>query len=261
MRRRLLAALAALVLVLTAAAPIGTAAATVSALPPLRILTLGDSITEGPTLGAYRGELGRLLDLAGVDHVWIVAAEGGIGCGGWVSRATGLVQQHTPDLVLLNCGTNDGAQASAAYWMQLSQRTLITNLLAGSPTVKVVPAWITYASIGGYPYPDKAPAWLADTIPVANDSLYTVLYGSGGLHGPRVPTQVDLQGIPSQYLDAGGIHPTPSGHIVAGRLWYRALRVVYGWPDLVPEPCGLDGHRPGWGTPTVVPFAPGCTVL
>lgn len=262
-----MAALTALALVLAAAAPTGTAAATVStaAVTPLKIMTMGDSITlgDGSPLGAYRGELSRLLTEAGVAHEFIVAAEGGKGCDYWVPRAYALTDQHRPDLVLLNCGTNDGpldgAQGAA---FEAKYRALLTNLLGGGHwQTRVVPAFVTYASVGGYPYPPKAAPWLATSIPIVNDSIYRSLFVNNPHGSLRIPATVGLGDIPETYLDTGGVHPTASGHIVAGRLWYRALAPLYGWPDIAPLPCGLSGRRPGAPSPPFVPITPGCPVV
>lgn len=236
-----------------------------AAVTPLRIMTMGDSITCGdgctPT-SAYRAELGRLLTAAGVEHEFIVAAVGGSTCAYWLPRAYALTDQYRPDLVLLNCGTNDGPTPSQGSAFEATYRDLLTNLLSGGHwQTRVVPAYITYAAVGGYPYPAKAPAWLATTVPVVNDAIWRSL-NVNDPHGPlRIPASVDLQKIPEQYLDEGGIHPTVSGDIVAARLWYNALRPLYGWPDIAPLPCGLSGRRPGWGSPPYPPIRPGCPVL
>lgn len=241
----------------------------VAAVAPLKIMTMGDSITCGdgctPT-SSYRTELGRLLTQAGVEHEFIVAAVGSVGCNYWVPRAYALTAQYLPDLVLLNCGTNDGPTTSAAgSAFETTYRNLLTNLLSGGQWhTRVVPAYPSYAAIGGYPFPNKAPSWLATSMPIVNDAIWRSL-NVNNPHGTlRIPSSVDLQQIPEQYLDEGGLHPTTSGYTLTGRLWYNALRPLYGWPALTGSdaiPCGMSGRRPGWGSPPYAPIRPGCPVV
>lgn len=261
--RKLLAALLAGVLVLTAAAPAGTAAVADTTTTPLRIMTMGDSITrgDGTTAGAYRAELGRLLADAGVPYVFVVQAVGETTCDYWVPRATALVQQYTPDVVLLNCGTNNfPANATQGAAFEAIYRQLTLNIAAGSPTVRVISSFVQYSAVGGYPYAAKAWAGLTTSEPIVNDAIWRAV---NSLFSYRIWGWADMQQIPEAYLDEGGVHPTASGYAVMGRIWYDAIRIngLIVLPDIVVMPCGMSGRRPGWGSPPYEPIRPGCPVV
>lgn len=266
MRRRLTAALAGLVLVFAAAVPTGSAAATVSALPPLRIMTMGDSITCGDMTGcgqsaSYRGELGRLLTEAGVAYEWQIHAAPGQPCDYWVPRATALVQQHQPDLVLLSCGTNNfpsnGTQSMA---FQAVYQQLLINLLAGSSTVRVLNSLIQYSAIGGGYHPAKGWSGLAVTEPIVNDAIWRAVQG---YFSYRVWGYANFSQIPEGYLSSDGVHPTRSGDALMGRIWYNVIRAngLVSLPADVPLPCGLSGRRATETSPQYTPITPGCPVV
>jgi hypothetical protein len=213
-------------------------------------MTMGDSITLAAESGgeSYRAELGRLLDQAGVAHRFVIAAHGGWGCRDWVPLAQNLVATERPDVVLLNCGTNDGGLPDFEgqyYW-------LINNLLSGNGWgTRVMPSWVMYSAV-----PPGA-AWLRDSEPRANDAIYRVIVPSVWKAQGRVVNFANTGAIPEAYLDSGGVHPTTAGYTAMGRLWFEALRPVYGLPDIAPKTCGLTGRRPGGLTPAYLP----CTVL
>lgn len=216
--------------------------------PPVRILTIGDSITAA---GQWQAELGGLLAVNGVAHVMVNAAVGGTRCDYWPSRIAGLLATHQPDLVTLFCGTNDDVNASCygescTSW---AWRATVEAIHAWRPATpaRVLPAFVQYSD------PLIAPQWLLDSEPVTNDRIYGqwVRYPSSWFAG-----LADLQLVPAtaDYLDDGGVHPTERGYRVIGRLVYDAARPAMGWPaSTEAAPCGLYGHRRGYPRPAYVP--------
>jgi lysophospholipase L1-like esterase len=228
----------ALVVVPPRAEPVPAAATTIS------IGVIGDSITTPCATpgGGYCGKLQALLAANGVVAVFHVAAVSGASCGGLIGPAKTMLTQR-PQLVIIACGTNnDTSTTSARDALGAQWRTLVeASHVAGA---KVLPTFIQYSN----PEIQRAQgrAWLIDSQPRVNDVIYSNLhyyqpYGwFAGL--------LDLQQIPGNwdYLAGGadGIHPNAFGEQVEAMLIYRALRGHYGWPDTVPQPCGMWGHRP-----------------
>lgn len=217
-----------------------------------RIATIGDSTTlgsavEGSPGPAYRAPLGALLDQAGVGHEFVAAAHAGWTCADWASP-TGLaeiVATH-PDIAIVNCGTNDGKVPAlyAAGVIDANLRAIFAALAAIG--AKILPTYIQYsAGYTGWQYGQG----------MVNDGVWRVT--TTNLTGALLITPaVPLGFIPETTLADGG-HPGAAGY----RLWagyiYRALRVVYGWPDIAPQECGMDGHRvndPPYAVGTYLPF-------
>ncbi|MEU8329812.1 SGNH/GDSL hydrolase family protein [Micromonospora sp. NPDC048839] len=239
-------------------APAG-AAATVEcpspAPPPTVIMTVGDSITDGiiidqtPTAG-YRAELGRLLTAACVPHTLVNAALNGSPCTYWTDRLAGLMATHRPDVVLLACGTNDRLDdktpEQVAAWEGM-YRALLTTALSADPDVLVYPAWVQYSTgVRGSGCPSwqgSSPAWQPGYEAIVNDRVHRA-FAPLPESGHRIPAVADYQVIPEGYLDACGVHPTPGGYDVMGRLAYNTIAPRLGVPQ-APLPCGLTGRRPG----------------
>jgi lysophospholipase L1-like esterase len=173
---------------------------------------------------------------------------------GQVQRA---LETYQPDLVVLECGTNDDPTAMAygeplTGWSFRATVEAIHQFRPDRP-IPIVPVLIQYSD------PSRAPRWLWETNePRTNDVLWTNmrLYRPPFTSAPWFAGIADLQRIPSNatYLDGTGIHPTPRGHEVIGRIVYDEAAARMGWPPAAePPPCGLDGHRPGTAAPAVTP--------
>lgn len=230
------------------AAPAQASVAQVVAVAPLRIMTLGDSITVAEP--SYRGELGRLLGLAGVSYTFIVAAHGGWTCADWAPQAQSTTAANQPDLVIVNCGSNDGKFPSLYAYGTIDNnlRSIYSGILNGWGAAKVLPSYIEYSA--------ERTGWAAGQGYV-NDGVWRQTNISNN-YGPRLITPaVPLGNIPEIYTDAGGGHPTDAGYVAMGRFYYNALRVVYGWPDIIATPCGMNGRRPGDPVATYTP----CNIL
>lgn len=78
--------------------------------PLLRVMTVGDSVTEA---GLWQVEFCHIVELE-TDFVCDLrnVAVGATTCAYWPSRIGALMAQHQPDLVVFACGTNDSPSAT-----------------------------------------------------------------------------------------------------------------------------------------------------
>jgi lysophospholipase L1-like esterase len=263
---RIGAALAAVLLVLTACAAPGAQRAMVrlpatDPAPPLRILAVGDSITAA---GQWQIELGRLLTEAGVPHVITTEALGGSRCDHWPSLLPGILAADQPNLMILYCGTNDDPAEklygeSATAW---SFRYMVETAHAAG--AQVLPALV------GYSDGTQAPDWLwVANEPATNDTLWSQMtrYLPPNSSG-WFPGIANLQLMPgtAEYIGGDtcnpatatcGVHPNDKGYKTVGRLFYDAAAPGMGWPSATsmgePPLCGMAGHRKGYPRPSYVP--------
>lgn len=256
MRRRLLAALTALALVLAAAAPTGTAAATVSALTSMKILTVGDSITLDGGGPAYRAKLEQLLVDGGIQPTWVVAAVSGSRCTYWSPLIKGLLNTHQPDLVILSCGTNDDTTTqNARDSMGWHFRTIVETIRTHRPDpnpVKIITGQIGisdpyHPSVGGF-----------NGLPAAQERANSVLRQNIAYYaGPWAPAfqVIDLSRVPGNPTTVpDGTHPGVKGHALYARLMHNAGAAGGWWPaSTEPPPCDLYGHPMGTAVPAFTP--------
>ena len=221
---------------------------------PVRILVIGDSISATEV---WQQELGRLLDVGGVPREIHTLAAAGASCWQLAGQTPYALETYQPDLVVIECGTNDDPSDSVygesrTGW---SFRVMVEAVHQFRPAqpIPIVPALIQYSD------PNTAPRWLWESNePRTNDVLWTNMryYRPPTTSAPWFAGIADLQRIPSNatYLDGTGIHPTPQGHKVIGRIVYDEAAGRMGWPPAAePSPCGLNGHRPGAPAPTATP--------
>lgn len=254
LRRLTIAAVALLALALPGASvrpALAVDIPTPTPLRPLRILTVGDSITahcgDVPPAG-YCGPLGTMLDQAGVSHVFINRAVAGTDCDYTASNIQTWLTADQPDLVLLDCGTNNVPGSQASQDLMAAQWRTIVETIHATPVKQAI-------SFIGYSNPVNASTFgssLPTTEGVANDVIYREWQYEIGRPGWATGFSglADFQRLPGNltYLDSGGIHPIALGYQAMAAIWYRSLEATMGWPDLVTEPCGMWGYRPG-GTP------------
>ncbi len=212
---------------------------------PVRILALGDSTTYGSTShteatpGGYRGELDRLLDRAGVAHVFVGTATGNppvspaqgsdFAHDGWPGARVeeldaGLLGRSRfdgghwldgvegrdpvrPDVVVVMAGTNDVVQGFDVAHLLDRLRHLVDTVRAHVPSVRLVVCTIApqadpaAAAYNAAIRTDLVPSLRADGVPVAVADVEAALLA-----------QPDT-------LGADGIHPTASGYrLVAGAI-------------------------------------------
>lgn len=205
---------------------------------PILLMSVGDSLTygiDGSTSASYRGELSRLLNLAGIAHTWNVQAIGGTKCSYWAGLIASLIDTYHPALIFLDCGTND----TPADTTEQDYRTILAAAQARNTPI--------VASLIGRPDPDgtaNITRW--PTIDDWMDATNTAIRAALAAY-PQVPYAPTLR-VPNnvEWLQADGIHWTTRAEAAVGQLFYQAAAPSRGWPSLatlgVHEMCGLSGH-------------------
>lgn len=213
----------------------------VPSLAPIVVMSVGDSLTEGTdpntkgtAVGSYRAELTRLMGLTGQPHTWVVAAAGGTKCSYWAARVAGLIDTYHPNIIFLNCGTNDVPGTDNT---EQDYRAILS--IAQSRGVRVI------ASLIGIP-DMRSPTntvrpYIADWMHQTNLAIGRALAAY-----PSVP-YADVQLIPAtlEWLTPDGIHWTARAEAAVGQLFYLAAQAVMGWLTFaqmhVTKMCGLSG--------------------
>lgn len=191
---------------------------------PLRIMPLGDSITDGMGVaGGYRTDLWQYLRADGMAVQFVGSEYGGPaalgdrdheGHPGWEigqidRRVNGWLRTYQPDVVLLHIGTNDilhGRAAGAA----LRLRVLLGHITATVPGAQVYVAQII---------PLRSPR-LDSWVRRYNRAVARVAV----MAGPHVHL-VDMHtAVEPADLLADGIHPDGGGFSKMAARWYAALR-------------------------------------
>lgn len=226
---------------------------------PLKILTLGDSRTSG---GQWQAELGRLLTGSGEDAAIANVAVAGTDCFYWTSRITALLDQYTPDVVVLACGTNDDPAATIYGESKTGWSFRFLAETVHGRGVRFLPALVQYSD------PILAPPWLLANEPATNDHLFSQYhhYTAPEAVPPWWNAVADFQVIPStaSYLAAEpytgtpsgwiGIHPNARGYRYMGRIVDDAGAANGWWPATTEPPlCDLYGHRQGYPRPAYAP--------
>jgi lysophospholipase L1-like esterase len=208
----------------------------------VRIMPLGDSITEGydgvagtGPGGGYRIELEDDLAGAGISFDFVGSLQNGppsladrdheghrgyknddlrAGVPGWISAAA-------PDIVLLMSGTNDLKAGSTTTPQQAaaSFAALLDQVLASAPNARVVVATI----------PNQWDATANKRVLDYNNLLPGVVSG----RGPRV-SLVDAYQI--ELYD--GLHPSANGYERLGDIWFTELTRLLASSPPPPPPAG-----------------------
>ena len=203
-------------------------------------LAVGDSLTwgaDGGTTASYRLELSRLWNRTGQPHTWKVAAMPGTTCHHWALNIAAAITLHHPDVIFLDCGTNDTGPAAT----ETDYRTILAT--ANTAGVQVIAAYIGIPDMRS-PTNTIRPA-IADTMHQTNLAI-----GRALTYHPGTPV-ADMQRIPAdpEWLQADGIHLTARAEAAYGQLFYQAGAGSRGWktfPQLgISEMCGLSGNWPG----------------
>ncbi|MGH7661068.1 MAG: GDSL-type esterase/lipase family protein [Vulcanimicrobiaceae bacterium] len=234
----------------------------ISKAEPLRVLTLGDSITAGVAAGGgaaqdggYRGTLGDLLTQNGYHAVFVgtrsdysanIQNRAHDGWPGYVLRSfpadpgpgqlygsltERALQQTHPDIVLLMAGTND--------LMRLERRVpgytlgnilhsmdmLLAEIFKIDPSVRVIVAPVV-----------SSPRVSADTI-AAFDGNLTTIAENYAKHGYRITIASEMQkSVPRDVAHfPDRIHPSgDGGYADVAQAWLEAIEQVTGSPKALP---------------------------
>ena len=229
---------------------------TPSPLPPITVMSVGDSQTkgtDGSTYASYRAELTRLMSMTGQPVTWVVQAVGGTKCSYWAARMAGLLTTYQPDVVFLDCGTNDTPTdnteadyrtilAAVASWNAAGHHTLLVAALIGQPDMdsptNTIRPWIW--------------DWMHST---------SLAIGRALADYPSVAV-ADMVLVPNniEWLQSDGIHLTKRSEDAYGQMLYRAAAPRMGWQTIeqmrAQPMCGLSGHWRGtpWPTPDGVVY-------
>lgn len=217
-----------------------------SPLPAITVLAVGDSLTygkDGSAGASYRFELSRLMRLTGQPNQWQVEAAPGSKCSWWVTRIDNLITLHHPNIIFLNCGTNDTPSDNT----EADYRAILAAAQARG--VQLVASLIGIPDMRANTYRP----WILDWMHGTNLAIKRALASY-----PQVPV-ADMQRVPAnpEWLQTDGIHLTARSEAAYGQIFYQAAAPMRGWktfPQLrTYEMCGLSGawRDDPWPAPDV----------
>jgi len=221
-------------------------------LAPIVVVSMGDSLTEGTdpatrggTYASYRAEMTRLMNRTGQAHTWVVQGIGGTKCSYWAARMASVLSTYHPNLVLLDCGTNDTPtdDTASAYRTILAaveaynasgHNTVLVASLIGVPDMKSPTNSVR-------PYIEK---WMLDT----NLAIASVIDPCFPASSCPVVPYANMWKVPAnhvEWLAPDGIHLTERSNAAYGQLFYQAAQVRMGWLTFeqmrMAPMCGLSG--------------------
>jgi lysophospholipase L1-like esterase len=202
---------------------------------PIRLMPLGDSITEGygdVGNGGYRGPLSRLL--AGGDYAvdFVGSLSGGAierprheGHSGWcadqiTADVRGWLAANPPDIVLLHIGTNDVSRedSAAAIAAEIGR---ILNEIDSYETESDVPITVIVAQIvSRCDSPHLAEETTRLNAAIASMAAARIQTGDR-LHVANFETALAYPA--DLFFDDYPVHPNAGGYAKMARVWFDAL--------------------------------------
>jgi lysophospholipase L1-like esterase len=199
---------------------------------PMRIMPMGDSITEGTVAGGYRAPLYTLL-AGDNDNPQFVGSNnsnpGSLpsnqqnheGHGGWISlqltdlvNNQGIIQTYTPDVVLLLIGTNDmfGASSTDPAGLKTRIAALCDAIISARPAIKILLSTLLHR--------------VDDTGGEIN-SINALIPGIASARSNNVKV-VDLANqLSLSDLSSDGLHPSQGGYNKMAAGWETAINNLY----------------------------------
>lgn len=215
----------------------------------VKVMCLGDSITEGFTVaGAYRNRLCALIEADGMDSVIdfigdrsngtgydmdhaghsgyaiadIPAAEDceGKGRNGITDEIDSYVGTNSPDMVLLQIGTNDILSQYRLDESKARLETLIEKVKSKlSAEGRIYLATIPYiAENAAYNKTGKSQEELDAQIDAFNSGVREIAEADESVYLVDMNASIELSDLKD------GIHPTESGYTKMGDVWYLAIK-------------------------------------
>jgi lysophospholipase L1-like esterase len=237
-RRRTAATLFGAALVAAGAAGVTSPPAYAETNGGVRVMPLGDSITDGYNVpGGYRIRLWQQLAAGGYTVDLVGSGSNGPaalgdhdheGHSGWRideidANITGWLRATNPRTVLLHIGTNDINQARDLPNAPARLSLLLDHIRAQAPTAEVFVATIIPESDAGREAQVRA----------YNAALPGIVQGKGARFH-----LVDLHAALTTADLADGVHPNAGGYDKMGAAWYAALRSVPGSLAAAAPPVG-----------------------
>ncbi|WP_163505907.1 GDSL-type esterase/lipase family protein [Fodinicola acaciae] len=192
---------------------------------PLRVLPLGDSITDGGADGGYRSDLWHFFQADGRSVDFVGSRSGGpahLGDKdheGWPSMTIQWINDNVvdripslaPDVILLHIGTNDLGDDTSIAGAPERLRNLIDRITTKAPSAKLYVASII-------PIADNT----KNRRVLAYNATIPGIVGSFASAGKNV-SFVDMNSaVPAVEL-ADGVHPTYGGYSKMAARWYSAI--------------------------------------
>jgi hypothetical protein len=222
-----------LIAVLAAVGGLAVSQQVASAATPVRIMPLGDSITGSP--GCWRALLWNRLQSSGYTNIDFVGTQSGQSCGvpydsdgeghgGYLvtnvagqGLLPGWLSSTRPDIVLMHFGTNDVWNNISASSVLAAYGTLVDQMRASNPRMKIVVAKIIPLAPTQYSCPE-CPA----RVVALNNAIPA--WASGKSTSASPITVVDQwSGFNSGSDTVDGVHPNDSGNAKMSNRWYSAL--------------------------------------
>ncbi|GAB3979034.1 hypothetical protein GCM10029978_073330 [Actinoallomurus acanthiterrae] len=195
--------------------------------PPLRVMSLGDSITDGlQTLGGYRSDLWQYMTADGMSVDFVGSRSNGPaqlgdraeeGHPGWrihqlAVHVRAWLRTYRPDVVLLHIGTNDVIQRSALPQAPARLAALVDLITGTLPNAQVYVATIV-------PLADPA----GDDLARRYNAAIPGIVAARVAHGRHVHL-VDMHAaLTKTDLSVDGVHPSDGGYSKMAARWYTAL--------------------------------------
>ena len=200
--------------------------------PPIRIMPLGDSITEGwPVPGGYRAPLYRLLTDAGynVDFVGTLtnnpssdlADPDHEGHYGWrIDHIDGIIdaaldEVADPDIILLLLGTNDYTQSSQTNNAVQRLENLVVKMATNRPYARIVVANLL---VRGEPYDTQIQTSFNPYLPNMAQSEYAL---GREVYFDDIRSAVPLEDLPDQ------LHPDATGYAKMATNWFGVITNLF----------------------------------
>ncbi len=193
----------------------------------IKVMPLGDSITDGGVvLGGYRVELWNKLVAQDGDNLFFVgsmyngagdiAHEGHIGWEiGQIDGSVGTwVSNYQPDIILLHIGTNDLDHGATAEVMAQRLSSLIGHIFAAKPNTYVIVSSIIVSTHG------EKGTWVG-----YNSSIPGIVAQYRG-QGRKI-IQLDMSQTLTEGDLADGLHPTATGYSKMANAWYPVVSTIY----------------------------------
>ncbi|MEU8920313.1 GDSL-type esterase/lipase family protein [Kitasatospora sp. NPDC048545] len=203
----------------------------------VKVMACGDSITVGfgSTDGlGWRGWLADLIARQRVQPVMSMCAHGGWYLADLKASIGAALAANSPDLVLINIGTNDSNFTSA--FTTTTYGALIDQILASSPTVKVACALVALSqqNTGILASEQQANTVITQAVNARTSTGRVVL--SDHTHTTTARWEVDAtqpgSAPPPGRWTIDGVHPTDAGYLQMGRAWYTTIQPLV--PGLAP---------------------------